>query len=193
MYAVAGRDAQITGQSRFANPTTIWLEARSVLRIRKLKSRPLDVWVSDLQTQCKRKGRNPYTTKLSPMSIGLRLSSQRNGSQDGSHPCTRPRVAAKTDDRVLQPTCRLIHPDLLQRLGHIVRYGSARGLKHGLTIRRTKPHVSLFCVSLGVLTERQTLCGQNQSWNVGAQGTLWARVVARTTHAGARFSMLPFP
>ena len=64
-----------------------------------------------------------------------------------------------------------------------MRYGSARGLKHGLTIRRTKPHVSLFCVSLGVLTERQTLCGQNQSWNVGAQGTLWARVVARTTHA----------
>jgi len=118
MYAVAGRDAQITGQSRFANPTTIWLEARSVLRIRKLKSRPLDVWVSDLQTQCKRKGRNPYTTKLTPTSIGLRLSSQRYGSQGGSHPCTRPRVAAKTDDRVLQQRCHPIDPDLLLRLEH---------------------------------------------------------------------------
>ena len=40
MYAVAGRDAQIAGQSRFAIPTTTSLEARSVLRNRKLKSNP---------------------------------------------------------------------------------------------------------------------------------------------------------
>ena len=44
MYAVTGRDAQIAGQSRFANPTTTWLEARSVLRKRKLKIKPLDDW-----------------------------------------------------------------------------------------------------------------------------------------------------
>ena len=34
-YAMTGRDAEIAGKSRFANLTTIWLEARSVLRIRK--------------------------------------------------------------------------------------------------------------------------------------------------------------
>ena len=44
MYAVTGRDAQITGQSRFANPTTTWLEARSVLRNRKLNIKPSDAW-----------------------------------------------------------------------------------------------------------------------------------------------------
>ena len=32
----------IAEQSRFANPTTTWLEARSVLRYRKLKIKPLD-------------------------------------------------------------------------------------------------------------------------------------------------------
>ena len=42
MYAVTGRDAQIAGHSRFANPTTTWLEAQSVLRTRKLKINPLD-------------------------------------------------------------------------------------------------------------------------------------------------------
>ena len=115
--------------------------------------------VSDLQTQCKWKGCNPYTTKLTPTSIGLRLSSQRNGSQEGSHPWTRSRVVAKIDDRVLQQRCRPIDPDLRQRLGHIVRYETARGLKHGLAIRRTRPHYSLVRVSLGVLTERLTLCG----------------------------------
>ena len=41
MYAVTGRDAQIAGQSRFANPTTTWLEARSVRRNRKLNIKPL--------------------------------------------------------------------------------------------------------------------------------------------------------
>ena len=44
MYAVTGRDAQIAGQSQFANPTTTWLEARSVRRNRKLKIKPLDAW-----------------------------------------------------------------------------------------------------------------------------------------------------
>ena len=44
MYAVTGRDAQISGQSRLANPTTTWLEARSVLPNRKLKIKPLDAW-----------------------------------------------------------------------------------------------------------------------------------------------------
>ena len=34
-YTLTGRDAQIAGQSRFADPTTTWLEARSVVRIRK--------------------------------------------------------------------------------------------------------------------------------------------------------------
>ena len=68
----------------------------------------------------------------------------------------------------------------------IVRYESASGPKHGLAIRRTRSHSSLSRVSLPVLTERQTLCGYNQSRNVGAQRSLWARVVARTTHAGAR-------
>ena len=46
MYAVTGRDAQIAGHSRFANPTTTWLEARSVVRNRKLKIKPLDAWDS---------------------------------------------------------------------------------------------------------------------------------------------------
>ena len=159
MYAVAGRDAQITGQSRFANPTTIWLEARSVLRIRKLKSRPLDVWVSDLQTQCKRKGRNPYTTKLTPTSVGLRLASQRYGSQKGSHLCTRPCVAAKTDDRVLQQGAARVTPVCFCAPHTIVRHESASGLEHGLTIRRTRSHSSLFRVSLPVLTEKQSICG----------------------------------
>ena len=40
MYAETGRDAQIAGQSRFVNPTTTWLEARSVLRNRKLNINP---------------------------------------------------------------------------------------------------------------------------------------------------------
>ena len=44
MYAVAGRDARIDGQSRFANPTTTWLEARKIVRDRKLKIKPLDAW-----------------------------------------------------------------------------------------------------------------------------------------------------
>ena len=79
----------------------------------------------DLLTQCKRKGCNPYTTKLTPTSIGLRLSSQRNGSQEGRNPGTRPRVAAKPDGRVLQQRCPPIDLDLLQRLGHIVRFESA--------------------------------------------------------------------
>ena len=113
IYGVTGRDAQIAGQSRFTNPTTTWLEARSVLRNRKLKFKPLGAWdfwgLLDLEPQCKRKSRNPYTTKLNPTSIGLRLSSQRYGSQGGSHPCTRPRVAAKTHDRVLQQRLSLIH------------------------------------------------------------------------------------
>ena len=41
---MTGRDAQIARQYRFANPTTTWLEARSILRIRKLKIKPLDAW-----------------------------------------------------------------------------------------------------------------------------------------------------
>ena len=41
----------------------------------------------------------------------------------------------------------------------IVSYESASGLKHGLAIRRTRSHYSLFRVSLPVLNERQTLCG----------------------------------
>ena len=69
-----------------------------------------------------------------------------------------------------------------------MRHESANGLKHGLTIRRTRSD-SLFRVSLPVLTERQALCEYDQSHNVGAQGSLWARVVARTTHAGARHFM----
>ena len=44
MYAVNGRDAQIAGQSQFAIPTTTWLEARSVLRNRKLNIKPVDAW-----------------------------------------------------------------------------------------------------------------------------------------------------
>ena len=118
MYAVTGRGAQIAGESRFANPTTTWLEARIVLRIRKLKIKPLDAWDVWICKQCKQKGRNPYTTKLTLTRIGLRPSSQRYGSQEGSHPCTRPRVAAKTDDRVLQQRCHPIDPDLLLRLEH---------------------------------------------------------------------------
>ena len=102
MYAVTGRGAQIAGESRFANPTTTWLEARLVLRIRKLKIKPLDAWDVWICKQCKQKGCIPYTTKLTLTRIGLRPSSQRYGSQEGSHPCTRPRVAAKTDDGVLQ-------------------------------------------------------------------------------------------
>ena len=43
IHAVTGRGAQIAGQSRFANTTT-WLEAWSVLRIRKLKIKSLDAW-----------------------------------------------------------------------------------------------------------------------------------------------------
>ena len=139
MHAVTGRDAQIAGQSRLANSTTTWREARNVLRNRELKIKPLDVW--DFW-KCKRKGRNPYTTKLTPTSIGLSLSSQRNGSQESSHPCTRPRVAAETDDRVFQQRCRPIDPICFSALDPIVRYESARGLKYGLAIRRTRPHSS---------------------------------------------------
>ena len=72
----------------------------------------------DLQPLCTRKGRNPYTTKLNPTSIGLRLSSQRCGSQEGRQLCTRPRVAAKIDDRVFQQRYRPIDPDLFLRRGH---------------------------------------------------------------------------
>ena len=119
MYALTGRDAQIVARSRFANPATTWLEARSVLRNRKLKIKLVggwDFWICEHNVNGK--GRNPYTAKLTPTSIGLRLSSQRFGSQEGSHPYTRPRVAANTDDRVLQQSCRPIDPDLLVRLGH---------------------------------------------------------------------------
>ena len=156
IYALTGRDAQIAGQSQFANLITTWLEARCVLRNRKLKIKPLDAWDFGI-CKHKRNVRNPYTTKLTPTSIGLRVSSQKNGSHEGSHPCTRLRVAAKTDDCVLQQRCRPIDPDLLQRLGHIVRYEPARGLKHGLAIRRTRSHSPLFRVSSGVLNERNPL------------------------------------
>ena len=44
MLAVTGRGVQIAGQSPFANSTTTRLEVRSVLRIRKLKIKPLDSW-----------------------------------------------------------------------------------------------------------------------------------------------------
>ena len=43
-YDVTGRDAQIAGKYRFANPTTTWLEARSVLRNQTLKIKPIDAW-----------------------------------------------------------------------------------------------------------------------------------------------------
>ena len=98
MYAVAGRDARIDGQSRFANPTTTWLEARSVLQNRKLKIKPLDVW--DFRI-CKHNvnGRSPYTTKLTPTSIGLRLSSQRNDNQEGRQPPVHA-TACRCEDRL---------------------------------------------------------------------------------------------
>ena len=44
MYAVTGRDAQIAGQSRSANPTSTSLEAQSALKDRNLKIKPLDAW-----------------------------------------------------------------------------------------------------------------------------------------------------
>ena len=47
MYAVTGRDTQVAGQSQFASPTTTWLEARSVMRNRKLKIKSFEA--------CKRK------------------------------------------------------------------------------------------------------------------------------------------
>ena len=100
--------------------------------------------VSNLQTQCKRKGRNPYTTKLTPTSVGLRLASQRYGSQKGSHLCTRPCVAAKTDDRVLQQGAARVTPVCFCAPHTIVRHESASGLEHGLTIRRTRSYPSLF-------------------------------------------------
>ena len=98
------------------------------------------------------------------MGIGLRLSSQKNGRPEGSHLCTQPLVAAETDGRVLRRRCSPIDPDLLQRLGHIVRYEPARALKHVLAIRRRLsggrgPILPFFRVLLGVLTERQALCG----------------------------------
>ena len=57
---MTGRDVQIAGRSRFANPTTTWLEARSAVRIFNEALRRLECL--DLQTQCKRKSRNPYST-----------------------------------------------------------------------------------------------------------------------------------
>ena len=50
----------------------------------------------------------------------------------------------------------------------IVRYESASGLKHGLAIRRTRSHSSLFRVSLGVLTnplrtESVAECGRTRN------------------------------
>ena len=143
--------------ARFANPTTTWLEARSVLRNRKLKIKPLDAW-----DFCKHNVNGKVVTptpRNELQRVSGYVSSQGNGSQEGSNPCTRPRVAAKTDDRVLQQRCRPIDPDLLERLGHIVSYESARWLKHGLAIRQTRSHSSPFRVSLGVLTERQNFCG----------------------------------
>ena len=107
--------------------------ARGPKRPTKPKTKPLRrrLRLLDLQTQCKQKGLNPYTTKLTPTSIGLRLSSQRYGSQESSHPCTRPRVAAKTNDRVLNEGAARLTPICLCASDTIVRYDSASGLKHG--------------------------------------------------------------
>ena len=44
MYAMTGQDAEVAALSRFAKPTTTWLEARIVLCNRKLKIKPLDAW-----------------------------------------------------------------------------------------------------------------------------------------------------
>ena len=109
---MGGRDAHIAGLSRFANPTTTWLEARSVLRNQKFKIRLLDAWEVRI---CKHNVNGNVLTPtrlkyLQRVRIRLRLSSQRNVSQEGSHPRTRPRVAAKTDDRVLQQRCSPIDP-----------------------------------------------------------------------------------
>ena len=57
--------------------------------------------------------------------------------------CARDRVAAKTDDRVLQQRCRPIDPICFCASDTIVRYESTGGLKHGLAIRWTRSHSSL--------------------------------------------------
>ena len=57
---MTGREVQIAGRSRFANPTTTWLEARSAVRIFNEALRRLECL--DLKTQCERKSRNPYST-----------------------------------------------------------------------------------------------------------------------------------
>ena len=157
MYDVTGRDAQIAGQSRFANPTTTWLEARSVLPNRKFKIKPLHAWDFWI---CKHNvNGNVVTTKLTPTSIGLRLSSQRYGSQGGSHPCTRPPFPAKTDDRVLQQRYRPLEPDLLLHLGHDCELQIGHWAQARIVYPADEVSFLLFHVSLPVLTERQALCG----------------------------------
>ena len=48
--------------------------------------------------------------------------------------------------------CSPINPDLLPRLGQILRYECARGLKHRLPIWQARSHSSPFRVSLVVFT-----------------------------------------
>ena len=98
----------------------------------------------DLQPQYKRKGRNPYATKRSPTITGLRLSSQRYGSQGGSHLCKRPHVAAKIDDHALNKGAARLTPISFCASDTIVRYESPSGPKHGLATRRTRSHSSPF-------------------------------------------------
>ena len=147
MYAVTGRDAQIAGKSRFASPTTTWLQARSVLRNRKLKIKRLDAWDSWI---CEHNANGKVVTPTP------RNQLQRVSGYVSLHKDTAARRAAtRALDRLSlqrpiivfsnKGTARLT-PIYFSASDTIVRYESTRGLRHGLAIRRTRSHSSIFRV-----------------------------------------------
>ena len=97
-YAVTGRDAQIAGQSPFSNPTTMAGDSKRPTKPKVEDQTLRRLGLLDLQTQCKLKGRNPYTTKLTPTSIGLSLVTAKR--QPGGQPPVKALVRWATGKRL---------------------------------------------------------------------------------------------
>ena len=120
MYAVTGRDAEITGQSRSAKPTTTWLEAQSVLLKRKLKIKPLDAWnIGICNHNVTGKVATPTHRKRIKRVPGY-VPHHGDTAARKAATCALDRTSLRRsiDDRVLQQRFRPIDPDLLLHLGH---------------------------------------------------------------------------
>ena len=118
MYAVTGRDAQIIEQSRSANPTTTGLEARSVLRNRTLKIKPLDAW--DVWIGNNNLDGNVATSRPRKkiQRVPSHVSCHRDTAASKAATCARERVSMRRPMIVFSHEGSARLTDLILRLGH---------------------------------------------------------------------------